>query len=270
MAERSAPHTRPFTIREAAERIGASPATIRLWERQGLLSPRRTLSGYRLYDIPEINRLRKISRLRQVDRLNAAAIRRVLAAEGDGAPRRRQGHTLGPRLRALRKARGLTLAQAAEGAGVSVSFLSAIEHDESGVAVATMRRVLGFYGTTLAELSASKTHALRQLTRDGKRRTVVGRFRGVRIEQLAEGLVMMEAQIFEVQPAGGSEGGYSHDGEEFIYVLEGSFEVSLAGIRKYRLERGDCLYFASTTEHSWRNPGKRIARLLWVNTPPTF
>lgn len=268
-AARTSPE-KPITVGEAAKLVGCSPATVRLWERQGLLRPRRTASGYRLYDREQVDRLRRIARLRSVDRLNAPAIRRLLAADGPRVPRRQQGSMLGPRLRALRLARALTLAQAAARSGVSVSFLSALEKGDSGVSVATLRRVLSLYGTSLAELTSSRVLSPRQLTRAGKRKTVAGRFDGVRIEQLADGPVLMEAQVFEVAPGGGSQGGYSHEGEEFVYVLEGLLEVKLSGAKAYRLRPGDSLYYTSTTEHSWGNPGRKAARLIWVNTPPTF
>jgi DNA-binding transcriptional MerR regulator len=258
-----------LTITEAAQAVGCSPATVRLWERQGLLHPPRSPSGYRLYDEMQLARLRRIARLRSVDRLNAAAIRRLLTTEGDG-PHRQVGPMLGPRLRALRVSHALTLAQAAARVRVSVSFLSALEKGDTGVSVATLRRVLSLYGTTLAEIGSSRTHGPRQLTRAGHRATIDGRFEGVRIVQLAEAPALMEAQIFEVEPGGGSQGGYSHEGEEFVYVLDGAFEVKLGSSRPYRLGRGDCLYYSSTTEHRWKNPGRKTARLMWVNTPPTF
>ena len=258
-----------LTIREAAEAVGCSPATVRLWERQGLLRPPRSDSGYRLYDAQQIARLRRIARLRSVDRLNAPAIRRLLTTAGEGL-RPRAGAKLGPRLRALRLDRSLTLEKAAAKAKVSVSFLSALEKGDTGVSVATLRRILSLYGTTLAELGSSGIHGPRQLTRASRRTTIDGRFEGVRIAQLAEPPALMEAQLFEVEPGGGSQGGYSHEGEEFVYVLEGIFEVTLGKSRPCRLGPGDCLYYASTTEHSWKNPGRRLARLMWVNTPPTF
>ena len=243
---------------------------MRLWERQGLLHPKRTASGYRLYDAEQVARLRRIARLRSVDRLNAPAIRRILSVDDGSVSRRQPGTMLGPRLRALRQARKLTLAQAADKAEVSVSFLSALEKGDSGVSVATLRRVLALYGTTLAELTASRARGPFQLTRARGRKAIGGRFEGVQIEQLAAGPVLMEAQVFVVEPGGSSQGGYSHEGEEFVFVLEGALDVKLAAGRPYHLQPGDCLYYTSTTEHSWRNPGRKTARLLWVNTPPTF
>jgi len=80
----------------------------------------------------------------------------------------------------------------------------------------------------------------------------------------------MDCQRWTLAPGAGSNGAYSHEGEEFIHVLEGRFEVVLEGKERYVLAEGDSIYFPSTAMHAWGNPGPRAAVLLWVNTPPTF
>lgn len=80
----------------------------------------------------------------------------------------------------------------------------------------------------------------------------------------------MDCQRWMLAPGTGSNGAYSHGGEEFIHVLEGCFEVVLDGKECYLLEGGDSIYFRSTAMHAWRNPGLERTVLMWVNTPPTF
>ncbi len=259
----------PLRIREAALSVGRSPGTIRLWERQGLLSPSRSSGGWRQYDAGTMTRLRRIARLR-TEHLNAPAIQRLLGTDGSAPTAAQPQPQLGPRLRALRKLRGLTLAHAAAGAGISVSFLGALEKNHTGVADTTIKRVLAFYETSLAALRPPRAQGPLLLTRAGDRRSVAGRFPGVQVEQLISGPASMEPQVFFIEPGAGSDRGYSHEGEEFIFVQKGQFEVRLEGLRPYRLREGDCLYYASTTEHSWHNPGKVPTTLFWVNTPPTF
>ena len=62
---------------------------------------------------------------------------------------------------------------------------------------------------------------------------------------------------------------YSHEGEEFIYVLRGDLAITVAE-SEYQLKPGDSFYFESATPHHWKNPGRRETVVLWVNTPPTF
>jgi DNA-binding transcriptional MerR regulator/quercetin dioxygenase-like cupin family protein len=261
-----------YSVSVAAQKVGFSPATLRLWERQGLVTPQRSASGYRSFSDEDVGRLRRIAYLRNVEKLNSAAIRQIINLDtGRRRDAERSRTPMGPRLRKLRKDRELTLEQVASSTGLSVSFVSSLERDLTGVSIATLTRLLSFYGTTVAGLlSNSRRKGNGRLTRAGKRASVVQRFSRVTIEQLTSGPAQMDPSIFFVEPGAGSEGAYAHEGEEFVYVMEGTFEVTLGSDERYRLRVGDCLYYPSTIEHQWCNPGPASARLLWVNTPPTF
>jgi MerR family copper efflux transcriptional regulator len=52
-------------VTEAAQRAGWSPRMLRYLERFGLVAPRRTPAGYRLYGLRELNQLRSLAELRQ-------------------------------------------------------------------------------------------------------------------------------------------------------------------------------------------------------------
>lgn len=264
-----------YRIAEVAEQVGVSPATLRAWERQRLIAPLRSGGGYRLFRGADLERVRQVARLRQDEGLNPAGIRRVLGEDAPREPssRRADDTPIGPHLRRLRKERALTLAQVAHGIGSSVSVLSSAERERAGISIPMLTRLLAFYGTTLADVmhrSGSPRARTGRLTRPGKRPRVTNRFSHVTIEQLANGDIQMEPQLFLVEPGGGSEGAYTHPGEEFIYVLAGTIEVLLDERERYRVKEGDCLYYPSTLPHAWHNPGRSAARLLWVNTPPTF
>jgi mannose-6-phosphate isomerase-like protein (cupin superfamily) len=92
---------------------------------------------------------------------------------------------------------------------------------------------------------------------------------GVRMELLAWGNKVMEPHLFRIAPQAGSGESYTHEGEEFLFVLRGELQIALDG-EEYHLKRGDSFYFESATPHHWKNPGRTEAWLLWVNTPPTF
>ena len=59
-----------LTIHEAAETTGWSPRMLRYVERVGLVEPRRSASGYRLYGPPELQRLRTLRELLEAHDLN--------------------------------------------------------------------------------------------------------------------------------------------------------------------------------------------------------
>lgn len=260
-------------IAEAAETLGISSATLRLWERQGLIRPPRASGGSRVYGEEDLARIRRIQYLRRVEGLNPAAIARILADEPttQGATSAVNGDSprLGDRLRARRRGANLTLKQVAEKTGLSVSFLSTIERGLSGISISTLQKLTTLYGITILDLMDSRQQT-RRLVRLSERLELPGSRSGVRIQQLALGTLQMEPQVFTVEPGAGSEGAYDHVGEEFVLVQSGMFEIWLDETEHYLLNPGDCLYFPSTTPHRWRNPGSQPAEILWVNTPPTF
>jgi quercetin dioxygenase-like cupin family protein len=59
---------------------------------------------------------------------------------------------------------------------------------------------------------------------------------------------------------------FSHEGEEFIYLLEGILEFRTEG-EHYVLYPGDSLYFESSIPHAYRALERRNARALTVIYP---
>ena len=51
-----------ISVGEAARLIGVSPATLRAWERRGLVTPDRSAAGYRRYTLEDVERLSRIRR----------------------------------------------------------------------------------------------------------------------------------------------------------------------------------------------------------------
>ena len=61
--------------------------------------------------------------------------------------------------------------------------------------------------------------------------------------------------------------GFQHEGEEFVYVLEGTVEVQV-GDHVNKLKKGDSLHFNSGVKHDLRNTGKADAELIVVVYAP--
>ncbi len=257
-------------IGDVARLVGISPSAIRGWETLGLTRPQRTASRYRLYTNHDVRLLKKARYLRKVRGLNAAAIVQMLKREGAIKPAAHSGTAgtmIGPRLRRLRTQRGLSLAEVAAAAGVSIGFLSALERSQMSASVGTLRRLARYYRTNILDFFDT-TDSDARLVRPAKRK-VLEAGSGVRMELLAWGNKVMEPHLFRIKPNAGSGESYAHEGEEFLYVLRGELKIALA-CEEYHLKRGDSFYFESATPHQWKNPGQRETWLLWVNTPPTF
>jgi DNA-binding transcriptional MerR regulator/mannose-6-phosphate isomerase-like protein (cupin superfamily) len=258
----------PLRISEVARRVGISSSALRAWEALGLVAPQRTESRYRLYSEADVRLLQRAIFLRRSRGLNPAAIVHVLKRQGlVSAPAESAAHP-GQRFRHLRTRRGLSLAQVARATGVSVGFLSGLERGQMRSSIATLRRIARFYRTNILSLFETAGEHPR-LVRPNQRK-ILETTPGVRMELLAWGHTAMEPHLFRVKPGGGSGEPYSHEGEEFLHILRGDFEIWLDGKEHYRLKPGDSLYFESSTPHRWKNPGRAETWLLWINTPPTF
>lgn len=81
--------------------------------------------------------------------------------------------------------------------------------------------------------------------------------------------IALQADTHVVGVGGASDGLISHVGKEVGSVLEGVAEL-IVEARTWRLEAGDSFHFRSERPHGYRNVGNTPARVLWINTPPTF
>jgi DNA-binding transcriptional MerR regulator/mannose-6-phosphate isomerase-like protein (cupin superfamily) len=255
-------------ISEVARRVGISSSALRAWETLGLIKPQRTRSRYRLYNEADVRLLQRAIFLRRARGLNPAAIVHVLKRQGVVSTPAENTASPGLRFRRLRQGRNLSLAQVASATGVSVGFLSALERGQMSASIATLRRIARYYRTNiLSFFEPARDNS--KLVRPTERK-VLETTKGVRMELLAWGNTAMEPHLFRIKPGGGSGESYTHEGEEFLHILRGEFEIWLNTDEHYRMKPGDSLYFQSSTPHRWRNPGKRESWLLWINTPPTF
>ncbi|HWY59469.1 MAG TPA: cupin domain-containing protein [Terriglobales bacterium] len=254
-------------IGDVARLVGVSPSLIRSWESLGLTRPHRTISKYRLYTPQDVKLLKRAQFLRKVRGLNAPAIAQLLKREGVVPSANGASGAIGVHLRHLRVRRDLSLAQVAKRVGISVGFLSALERSHMSASVSTLRKLARFYKTNILDFfDAAKSNS--RLV-PAEKRKVLEAGPGVRMELLAWGNTVMEPHLFRISPRAGSGESYTHEGEEFLHVLQGRLHISVAE-EEYHLKPGDSFYFESATPHRWFNPGRTETRVLWVNTPPTF
>src|SRR3982751_6841334 len=99
-----------FSIGEVSQAVGLAPQTLRLWERERLIKPRRTDRGYRVYTEPDVERLREIKQLSAAP--GAASPNGSAPGDSSGAP--------GERLRRLRIRAHKTLKEVSAATGLSI------------------------------------------------------------------------------------------------------------------------------------------------------
>lgn len=186
---------------------------------------------------------------------------------------------LGPRLRAIRVARGIGLRELARRLDLSPSSISQIETGKIGPSVRTLYALASEFGVTVDEVlfdappvataddqSSSAVEPGLAVQRADERPTIQLNS-GVRWERLMfwgdEDVEFLEA-VYE--PGGASspdDALVRHNGHEFGHVLSGTLRV-IVGFDEYVLGPGDSITFPSTTPHRLVNDGRETVRAIWV------
>jgi DNA-binding transcriptional MerR regulator/quercetin dioxygenase-like cupin family protein len=258
-------------ISQVARMVGVSASVLRSWESEGLVSPTRTNSGYRVFSPADVDRVRRIRDL-VGEGLNPAGVRRVLEEEGEASDRGRVPHRpqVHDRIQMLRKRKGMSLRTLASISGLSPSTVSAIERGLSAPSVGTLQRLAAALETTVPLLLDTPRPERQLVVRPHERQILEMETPGVVFENLYATHTALQSILISVEPGEGSHESYAHEGEEFLYVLEGRLELTLDELYTYRLGPRDAMTFASARPHRWWNPGDVRTVIVWVNTPPTF
>lgn len=178
---------------------------------------------------------------------------------------------LGPRIRALRQARNVTLRELASRAGVTESFLSQVEREVTSPSIASVQRIAHALDLAIAELFTEEAPRGRVVRRAERRRIVYPGLRAVD-EFLTAGLSgRFQVILSTIDPGGGTgDEPYAHDSdEEVVIVLSGQLELWVAE-EHYLLDEGDSIAYSSRLPHRNVNSSDRVAIVLFCVTPPSF
>ena len=184
---------------------------------------------------------------------------------------------LGKRIKQLRKEKGLILRELAERSKLSIGYISLVERGLTSISLTSLKniavalevsyndffmmnpplpaqdRVVRGYDLRVFQLNNSNNiyHSLRGNIPAGEQR----------MEPILVTLLPGQEEK-NVLP-------YSHDGEEFGYVLEGVLTFLFENKRR-ELNPGDSLHIPSQTPHNWANFTNKLVRLLYINTTKVF
>lgn len=182
---------------------------------------------------------------------------------------------IGLRIRHARLTRSYKLRELADKVGCSVSALSKIENRKANPSVTLLHRICEALGTNLSEMFSDTDAGDSIITREDQRPMIstdqLRRGHGIQLQRLVPNGpgFLLQGNVHVIQPGGYSTDGLVHDGEELGYVLEGTIQLTVDG-KDYTGNPGDSFFFRSERPHSYKNIGKVVARIIWVNTPPTF
>lgn len=179
--------------------------------------------------------------------------------------------TLGADLRALRKARGLTLQELAAALGKSVGWLSQVERDLSSPAITDLRAMAAILDVAMSSLFRADTRPDEDglIVRKGARRPIGSREAGLVEELLSPDLT----DDFEVvhstfEPGATLSEFTTRPTQEVGFVISGHLDLWI-GDRVFRLSPGDSFRIRGEP-FRWHNPRSTPCAVIWVIAPPVY
>jgi transcriptional regulator with XRE-family HTH domain len=188
----------------------------------------------------------------------------------------RKTNTLGSLVRALRRQKGWTLRQMSERVGIPPSTLAKVEQDKLSLTYDKLQQLTARVGLTMAEFLAQAdppkvdepkvVTARRSLTRDGN--SVQVSTPNYDYEYLCADLrekrmvpILTRIRAHDIKEFGEP---VRHQGEEFVFVLEGTIEVHLQFYTSVVLKAGQGIYLDSTMGHAYVAKDCETALVLGV------
>jgi transcriptional regulator with XRE-family HTH domain len=225
-----------------------------------------------------------LRRNRVGDRIGAAGVgpmagsSRVAETEIDRSTSSRSVAKPGAALKALRRQRGLTLADISRSTGLPASTLSKIENDKVSPTFDKLVRISAGLGIDMSELFSGNSEAdghrpasaRRSITRSGDGKAIeTARYSHVypAWDLLNKRIIPIVAQLH----AGSLEEFgelIRHPGEEYAFVLEGEVDFHTSLYAPVRLKAGDSIYFDSGMGHAYIAASEGPCRLLALCTAP--
>ena len=162
---------------------------------------------------------------------------------------------IGQRIKAIREAKGLSLEDLSHLTGFDVALLASIENCEVQPQLGTAIKLSKALDSAFGRLVSGVGDKLYAITRRDEQKIVhrstslSGKKQAYTYKSLAPEVKgrHMESLIVQLEEAPDNHRSV-HDGEEFIYVLEGAVSLDI-GDEHFDLEPGDSAYYLSTTPH---------------------
>ena len=181
-------------------------------------------------------------------------------------------NTLGADLRALRKARGLTLSEMAENLGRSVGWMSQVERDLSEPSITDLRHIAALLDVSVSTLARHQAVAADEdgfVVRHGTRRPIGSRVSGL-VEELLSPDLTDDFEVVHSTFEPGAEIGetVTRPTQEVGYLISGKLDLTI-GARKFTILPGDSFRIRGEP-FRWSNPYPVPAVAIWVIAPPVY
>jgi transcriptional regulator with XRE-family HTH domain len=183
-------------------------------------------------------------------------------------------YNIGTKLKKLRLAKKLTLQSVAKEIGFSPALISQIENNNVSPPIATLSKLAKFFDIKMSSFFTENDEEPKyEVIRKDERRTVprvisrVGTNHGYFYESFSFKMQdkKMEPFLITLSDKIQDNNTYSHEGESFLFVIKGIFELQLDD-QQITLEEGDSIYFDTSLEHRFRSKDGSEVTVLEVLT----
>ena len=191
------------------------------------------------------------------------------AGEGSPATEASGLDQIGTRLRAMRRALGITLDQLASDSGLSAGYLSQIENGAAIPLLTVLQVIAAELGVEVSAFFPDDrrrgTRLVRASERDEFRVDLgSGKDYAVLAGQVHERTFSALFARHKRQIA--NESAFRHLGEEFALILSGQLRITIDG-EVHELGPGDWIHYSSHPSHSAEVISEEPAEVLWLLTP---
>lgn len=162
--------------------------------------------------------------------------------------------SVGESLRALRRERGLSLAEVARATGISPSFLSLVETGKNDITVGRLTRLVQFYGVSILDLLPDERRDEPDVIRASEQKLLHSPAEGIDAYLMisdADREMLPMMLVFEPGATLAEPG--RHKGEEFVHVLEGVLRLEVSGSHVRTLYPGDSAHYSAERPHLFAN-----------------
>lgn len=170
--------------------------------------------------------------------------------------------SFGERIRRLREANGISMEAFSHDTGYSEEFLRDVEEGKVPPPVAVVLQLSRFFNVDMEQFQGTGGKvAARKRTTSHKKRVASYAYEPLTTPGEKKHLRAYRVTVDPETEHKGVE--YHHEGEEFIYVLQGSLKVQV-GQNASTLKKGSCINFDSSISHKLSNTTREKAELLVV------
>ncbi|KRW93499.1 helix-turn-helix domain-containing protein [Paracoccus sp. MKU1] len=180
---------------------------------------------------------------------------------------------IGQDIRALRKARGMTIADCAAALDRSVGWLSQVERGVTAPSVQDLGRIARLFDLNISFFFRSAARQPEEqglIVRAADRSRIGSPGTGLAEELLSPGLTGGFEMIRSVFAPGSKSQGIrpAREKEDGGVVIAGRLVLHIDG-RRFELGSGDSFQFTGAS-YAWENPGNEPAEVIWIVSPPIY